>query len=138
MIVVSDSLTIGDGEYAERFVRASGPGGQHVNKTSTAVELRFDIAASSLPDEVKSRLRRLAGSRLTADDVLVLFAQGARSQELNRQEARERLAELVRRALVRPRARKATRPTRASRLKRLATKSRRSEVKSLRGRPEPD
>lgn len=138
MIIVSESLVIGDGEYSERFVRASGPGGQHVNKTSTAVELRFDVGASALPEDVKARLRRLAGSRLTAEDVVVLFSQGARSQELNRQDARERLAELVRRAAVRPRVRKPTRPTRASRLRRLASKARRSDVKSLRGRPEPD
>ena len=91
MLQITDTIAIADEEITERFVRASGPGGQHVNKTSTAVELRFDVRNSpSLPDEVKARLETLAGSRLTLDGVLVLFAQGARSQEMNRQDARAR------------------------------------------------
>jgi ribosome-associated protein len=135
MIVVTDTVTIGDDEITERFVKASGPGGQHVNKTSSAVELRFDVRASSLPDDVKSRLERLAGSRLTLDGVVVLFSQGSRSQEMNRQEVRERLAELVRRALHRPKPRKPTKPTYSSKLRRLDTKTRRGGVKSMRGKP---
>jgi ribosome-associated protein len=136
MIPITDTLALEDDEIVEKFVRASGPGGQHVNKTSTAVELRFDVRNSpSLPEEVKHRLERLAGSRLTLDGVLILFSQGARSQEMNRQEVRERLVELIRRALHRPKPRKATKPTRASKLRRLETKVRRGGIKSLRGKP---
>jgi ribosome-associated protein len=136
---ITPTLIIPDEELTERFVRASGPGGQHVNKTSTAVELRFDVQASpSLPDEVKARLVKLAGSRLTLEGVLVLFAQGARSQEMNRQEARARLAELIRRATERPKPRRPTKPTYSSKLKRLEAKSQRSGVKSGRGRVRDD
>ncbi|MBV9509561.1 MAG: aminoacyl-tRNA hydrolase [Caulobacteraceae bacterium] len=139
MIRITPTLVLGDEEVAERFVRASGPGGQHVNKTSTAVELRFDVRASpSLAEDVKARLTRLGGARMTQDGVLVLFSQGSRSQEMNRQEVRERLAELIRQALHRPKARRATKPTYASKLKRLEGKARRSGVKSLRGRPGHD
>ena len=135
MIQVTPAVAIGDDEFTERMVKASGPGGQHVNKTSNAVELRFDVGASSLADEVKERLRRLAGSRLSQEDVLILFSQGSRSLEMNRQEARERLAELVRQALHRPKSRRPTKPTYASKLKRLEGKTRRSGIKSGRGRP---
>ena len=139
MIFITDSLAIGDDEITEKFVRASGPGGQHVNKTSNAVELRFDVRASpSLPEDVKHRLERLAGSRLTQEGVLILFSQGTRSQEMNRQEVRERLADLIRRALHRPKPRKATKPTYSSRLKRLDSKTRRGGIKSLRGKPTDD
>ncbi len=138
MIVVTDSLSISDDEISERFVKASGPGGQHVNKTSSAVELRFDVRASSLPEDVKARLERLAGSRLTLDGVIVLFSQGTRSQEMNRQEVRERLAELIRRALYKPKPRKPTKPTYASKLRRVEGKVRRGGVKSLRGKPSMD
>lgn len=138
MIVVTDTVSIGDDEITERFVKASGPGGQHVNKTSSAVELRFDARASSLPEDVKVRLERLAGSRLTLDGVVVLFSQGSRSQEMNRQEVRERLAELVRRALYKPKPRKPTKPTYSSKLRRLDSKTRRGGVKSMRGRPTID
>ncbi len=139
MIQITDSLAIAEDEIEERFVRASGPGGQHVNKTSSAVELRFDVLNSpSLPDEVKARLIRLAGSRMTLDGVLVLFAQGTRSQEMNRQDARTRLAALVLRATEKPRPRRATKPTRASKLKRLEGKSLRAAVKSARARPRLD
>jgi len=136
---ITPAITIPDEEIVERFVRASGPGGQHVNKTSTAVELRFDVQGSpSLPDEVKGRLAKLAGSRLTLEGVLVLFAQGARSQEMNRQEARTRLAELVRRATEKPKPRRPTKPTYSSKLKRLEAKSQRSSIKSGRGRVRDD
>ena len=139
MIQITNSIAIEDDEIAERFVRASGPGGQHVNKTSTAVELRFDVRNSpSLPDEVKTRLAVLAGSRLTLDGVLVLFAQGARSQEMNRQDAKARLVELIRRATERPKPRRPTKPTYSSKLKRLEGKSQRSGIKSARAKPRDD
>ena len=138
MIEITPDLSISDDEITEKFVKASGPGGQHVNKTSSAVELRFDVRASSLPEDVKARLERLAGSRLTLDGVLILFSQGTRSQEMNRQEVRERLVALIKQALHRPKPRKATRPTYASKLRRLDSKTRRSGVKSLRGKPVPD
>jgi len=139
VLQITDTIAIADEEITERFVRASGPGGQHVNKTSTAVELRFDVQGSpSLPDEVKARLTRIAGSRMTLDGVLVLFAQGARSQEMNRQDARNRLAELVRRATEKPKPRRPTKPTYYSKLKRLEAKSQRSSIKSARGRVRDD
>jgi ribosome-associated protein len=139
MIEITPNLVISDDEITERFVKASGPGGQHVNKTSSAVELRFDVRGSpSLADDVKARLERLAGGRLTQDGVLVLFSQGSRSQEMNRQEVRERLAELIRRALHRPKIRRPTKPTYSSKLKRLDSKNRRGGVKSLRGKPNDD
>jgi len=139
MIPITDAIALDDDEISEKFVRASGPGGQNVNKTSTAVELRFDVRNSpNLRDDVKRRLEGLAGSRLTQDGILILFSQGTRSQEMNRQEVRERLVELIRRALHKPKPRKATKPTYSSRLKRLDTKTRRGGVKSLRGRPAED
>ncbi len=136
MIEITPSLSIDEDEISWRAARASGPGGQHVNKTSTAVELRFDIRASpNLPGDVKQRLETLAGSRATQDGILVLFAQGYRSQEMNRQDVLERLIDLIRRAAHRPKHRRPTKPTYASKLKRLDTKTRRSGVKNLRGRP---
>ena len=138
MIQITPSVAISDDEITERMVKATGPGGQAVNKTSNAVELRFHVGNSSLPDDVKARLRRIAGSRLSGEDVLILFAQGYRSLEMNRQDARDRLADLIRQALVRPKARRATKPTYASKVKRLEGKARRSGVKSMRGRPGRD
>src|ERR1700754_1893616 len=140
MIEVTPAIVLADSELAWKAVRASGPGGQHVNKTSTAIELRFDVRASpSLPERVRARLYRLAGSRLTQDGVLVIFAQGTRSQEMNRAEALERLVELIRKAAEPPPPpRKKTRPTYASKLRRLEGKTRRSGVKAMRSRPRGD
>ena len=139
MISITDRLAIEDDEIEIRHARASGPGGQHVNKTSTAIELRFDVRGSpSLPEDVRLRLEGLAGSRLTLDGVIVLFAQGSRSQEMNRQEAVERLVELIRQAAHRPKARKKTKPTYASKLRRLEGKATRSGVKARRGKPALD
>lgn len=137
---VSDAITIPEAELEEHFVRASGPGGQNVNKLSTAVELRFDVTSSeSLPTAVRYRLRRLAGRRMTKEGVLVIRAERHRTQELNRAEARERLVDLVRRALVEPKRRIPTRPTRASKERRLEHKLRRSEIKRQRSaKPSPD
>jgi ribosome-associated protein len=133
-IVVAPGLTIDESELAERFVRASGPGGQNVNKVATAVELRFDVAASSLPADVKARLTALAGSRMTAEGVLVVDSRVHRTQAMNRAAARERLTALVQRAAVRPKRRTATRPGRAARERRLTTKKQRSTVKGGRKR----
>lgn len=139
MIPVTDAIALQDDELVEKAVRASGPGGQHVNKTSTAVELRFDVRGSpSLPQDVKDRLVALAGSRMTQDGVLVIFSQTSRSQELNRQDARERLLDLIRRAAVRPKRRRPTKPTYASKMERLKSKTRRSGVKAMRARPGRD
>lgn len=137
-IWVTGSLTIDPAEIHESFVRAAGPGGQHVNKTSTAVQLRFDVRHSpSLPDDVRRRLERLAGHRLTREGVLMLQAQGHRSQKRNREEALERLIELVREAARPPTPRRPTKPTRASKRRRLADKKHHGTLKSLRrGRPD--
>jgi ribosome-associated protein len=136
LIAVTDSLSLDPREIEESFVRAAGPGGQHVNKTSTAVQLRFDVRRSpSLPDDVRARLERLAGRRLTNDGVLVIVAQGQRSQMRNRLEALDRLIELIRAAVPPPTPRRKTRPTKASKRRRLEGKKRRGTVKSLRGGP---
>jgi ribosome-associated protein len=137
-LVVTPALAIDDTLLSERFVRASGPGGQNVNKVATAVELRFDVGAAPFDDHVKARLRALAGSRIVDDDVLLVEAREHRSQLKNRQAARARLAALIRQALVVPKRRKKTRPTAASRERRIETKQRRARVKSGRGRVDRD
>ena len=140
MIHVTSKIDIGEDELEERFVRASGPGGQNVNKLSTAVQLRFDVRRSpSLPDDVRARLERLAGRRLTRAGVLVIIAQRHRTQERNRQDALDRLIELIRQAAVAPTPRRPTRPTKGSRERRLESKKRRASIKGLRqDKPEPE
>ena len=133
MIAVTDSLAIDESEISESFIRGSGPGGQNVNKVATAVQLRFDVRHSpSLPEDVRVRLERLAGTRLTGEGVLVITAQRHRSQERNPADARARLLDLIRQASERPKPRRATRPTLASKKRRLEAKSKRSQVKRLR------
>ena len=139
MIVVTPRIVLDERELEETFVRSSGPGGQNVNKLSTAVQLRFDVRGSpSLPDDVRARLERQAGSRLTGEGVLIIVAQRHRTQERNREDARERLVDLIRRAAVAPTPRRPTKPTLASKRRRLDSKARRSRVKSLRGDPNSD
>ncbi len=133
MIRVTAHIDIDEREVEEQFVRASGPGGQNVNKLSTAVQLRFDVRHSpSLPSDVRARLERLAGSRLTRDGVLVIIAQRHRTQARNRQDALDRLLDLIRRAAVAPIKRRPTKPTRASRERRIEGKKRRAGIKHLR------
>ncbi len=134
-IPITRSISIDSGELVESFTRASGPGGQHVNTTDSAVLLRFDVGASpGLPDAVKNRLAVLAGSRLTKDGVLTLRADGSRSQEMNRREVRERLFDLIREATIVPKKRRATKPTKASQVRRVDAKKGRSQVKAGRGK----
>jgi len=133
-----DRIVLDEREIVERFVRSPGPGGQHVNKTATAVQLRFDLRNSrSIPDEVRTRLFRLAGKRVTAEGVLVLVAHRFRSREKNRRDARERLLALIRKAAELPRPRRKTKPSRESRERRLSDKHRRGETKKTR-KPVPD
>ena len=136
MIRVTSHIAIDEREIEESFVRASGPGGQNVNKLSTAVQLRFDVRHSpSLDDHVRARLERLAGSRLTGEGVLVITAQRHRTQAQNRRDARDRLIDLVRRAAVAPLPRRPTKPTKTSRERRIEGKKRRARIKGLRRSP---
>ena len=133
-IQIAYNIVLDDSELEERFVRSSGPGGQNVNKVSTAVELRFNVAASTLPPDMKSRVAILAGHRMTADGVLLIDSREHRTQAMNREAARARLVALLQHAARRPKTRRPTRPGRASKERRLASKKQRSAVKSLRGR----
>ena len=136
---ITPALSLDESELSERFVLSSGPGGQNVNKVSTAVELRFDARASpSLPDAVKVRLARIAGSRMTQDGVIVISAQRYRSQPRNREDALARLMEMIREAAIAPVRRRATRPTLGSQERRLTSKTVRSGTKAMRRKPEGD
>ena len=138
MLRVTPSIQLDDSEIEISFIRASGPGGQNVNKLSTAVQLRFDVRQSpALRDDVRDRLGSLAGRRLTQDGILILTAQRFRTQERNKQDAIERLCELIRAAAVAPIKRRPTKPSLGAKQRRLDSKSRRSDVKSLRQRKPP-
>jgi ribosome-associated protein len=139
MIRLAPGAALEESELIESFVRASGPGGQNVNKVASAVELRFDVRnAPSIDDDIKARLEKLAGQRLTLDGVVIIFAQKHRTQELNRADAQERLFELIRKAAKRPIIRRPTRPTLASKKRRVESKVRRGGIKGLRGKPSGD
>ena len=132
MLEITPSLKIDERELQLEFVRASGPGGQNINKVATAVQLRFDIRAASLPEDVKNRLVSLAGKRVTNEGVMMIEARKFRTQEKNRDDAIQRFVELVRKAAVKPKARRRTKPTLASKEKRLKAKKERGEIKKIR------
>ena len=138
MIYITPDISIDPSEIQEDFIRASGPGGQNVNKVATAVQIRFNVGQSpALPEDVRRRLMRLAGKRVTEDGVLIIHARRFRTQKQNRQDAKERLVQLIRKAAKRPRPRRKTTPTHASKMRRLAAKQRRSRTKRLRGSVSP-
>ena len=139
MISITDSITLDEDELEFSFIRASGPGGQNVNKVSSAVQMRFDARrSSSLSNDVSVRLQKLAGSRLTLDGVIVITANRFRTQEMNKKDATERLVELIAKAAVAPVKRRPTKPTKAAKERRLEGKARRSSVKAMRGKPAGD
>lgn len=139
MITITDTIALDEDELEFTFIRASGPGGQNVNKVSSAVQMRFDARRSpSLSNDVSIRLQKLAGSKLTLDGVIVITANRFRTQEMNKKDATERLADLIAKAAVAPVKRRATKPTKAAKERRLEGKARRSTVKAMRGRPSGD
>ena len=132
MLEITPALQIDERELQIDFMRASGPGGQNVNKVATAAQLRFDVRTASLPEEVKERLTHLAGKRITREGILVIEAKRFRTQEQNREDAIQRFIELIRKSLAKPKARKKTKPTQASKEERLKEKKRRAEIKKMR------